>query len=387
MDKLAVQLKKDLRRSILRGHPWIYKESVNSPPSCKQAELCQVKDRQGRFLAWAYYDPFSPIALRILSLEKNPPTALTFTQRFAQALALRRKIIPPATDCFRLFNGEGDFLPGLVCDCYGPVAVMQFDGKGAETFWARYDIANWLLERTSTERVIVRSKDDAGDKFSVIAGSTLKDDVRVREHGHQFQINFEKSQKTGFFLDQRENRRYLEHLSHGLNMLNLFSYTGGFSIYAGCGGASHVTNVDIAQGALDYAKINWELNALDHKNLANVCADAGDYLTQEKGLWDIVIVDPPSMIHAEKQKKLGSQKYVSLFAAAAKRVVPRGHLMLSSCSSHVSFNDFFEIIDQSLSAAVKRAQILRVSGQAPDHPFPHACPELRYLKFAHLVVI
>ncbi|MCB0386558.1 MAG: class I SAM-dependent methyltransferase, partial [Bdellovibrionales bacterium] len=166
----------------------------------------------------------------------------------------------------------------------------------------------------------------------------------------------------------------------------LFSYYGGFSVYAGLGGAQSVTSVDISAGAIDLANRNWSLNQLNPNAHKGVTADVFEFLLEQSQTWDCVIADPPSMAHSEKQKPQAMAKYQELFSLAAKKVTSGGHLFLSSCSSHISFDDFFAIVNESLSKSRRRGQILRISGQGADHPFPHICPELRYLKFMHLVL-
>jgi 23S rRNA (cytosine1962-C5)-methyltransferase len=219
-----------------------------------------------------------------------------------------------------------------------------------------------------------------------MAGEITEPEITVCENGNQFKVNLEKGQKTGFFLDQRENRKYIQSISRGLSVLNLFSYTGGFSISAGRGGAKKVASVDISGGAIDLAEQNWALNGLAPEAHSGLCVDVFSYLASMQETWDHIIVDPPSMGHSEEHKSRAQAKYIELFTAVAKKVKPKGQLSLSSCSSHISFEDFFEIITESLSQARRRSQILRVSGQGPDHPYPHSCPELRYLKFVHLVL-
>jgi 23S rRNA (cytosine1962-C5)-methyltransferase len=202
----------------------------------------------------------------------------------------------------------------------------------------------------------------------------------------KFKVDLQKDQKTGFFLDQRENRKYIQSVSQGASVLNLFSYTGGFSMYAGIGGASRVASLDIAEGAIQLANESWALNGLPPEQHQGLCVDVFDYLKNEKETWDHVIVDPPSMGHSEEQKDRAVAKYIETFEAAARRVRSKGHLTVSSCSSHISFADFFEIINEAVSKANRRAQILRISGQGADHPFPHSAHELRYLKFVDMIL-
>ncbi|MBC7467218.1 MAG: class I SAM-dependent rRNA methyltransferase [Bdellovibrio sp.] len=386
MSKLQIQLHRNLRRTVLRGHPWIYRDAVAGNPKVAQAQLCQLNDVKNEFLAWAYYDPHSPLCLRILSLDKKPPTFETYESRFALALEIRRAVLSADTNSYRLFNGEGDLLPGLVCDVYDKVAVLQFDGQGSNEFWDKKRIADWLIKENVVTTVIEKLRRHTEGGIILLAGVPCENEVVATEHGVKFLVNLEKGQKTGFFLDQRENRNYIRSVSKGKSVLNLFSYSGGFSVYAGLGGAVKVASLDIAEGAIDLATQNWALNGLNPEKHTGLCVDVFEYLNSPHDAWDHIIVDPPSMGHSEEHRDRAKTKYIELFAAVAKKVKPGGQLSVSSCSSHVSFSDFNEIIEESLSQAKRRGRILRVSGQGPDHPFPHSAHELRYLKFVHIVL-
>lgn len=386
MTILQIQLHRNLRRTVLRGHPWIYRDAIVRAPQIKSAELCQVQDHKKEFLAWALFDPHSPLCLRILSLDKKPPNNEAFQLLFARALQIRRSVISSDTDSFRLFNGEGDLLPGLVCDIYKSIAVLQYDGQGPKEFWQNLPIADWLIQNKVCTSVVEKLRRHTEGGILHLAGEPCENEITASEHGVKFKVNLEKGQKTGFFLDQRENRKYIQSVSRGLSVLNLFSYSGGFSVYAGLGGAKKVASLDIAEGAIELAQQNWTLNGLAPENHTGLCVDVFEYLKQTQETWDHIIVDPPSMGHSEEHKDRAKTKYIELFAAVAKKIKPGGQLSVSSCSSHISFEDFFEIINESLSQAKRRGQILRVSGQGPDHPFPHSCHELRYLKFVHLLL-
>lgn len=386
MAKLKIKLSRNLRRSIKQGHPWIYKDAVIAPSSAvPQAQLAHVTDAKGE-LAWAMYDPHCPLSLRILSADKAPPNAQTFIKRFEKALQLRHSVQNPHTTGFRLFNGEGDLLPGLVCDVYNNIAVVQFDGKGPGEFWDKNLICDWLLKQSFCKSVIEKTRRSTDRSIELLGGANPEPVVVIKENGVNFKVNLEKGQKTGFFLDQRDNRNYIRQVSRNKSVLNLFSYSGGFSVNAGLGEASRVASLDVSRGAIDLAIENWSLNNLPAARHEGLCVDVFEYLEGAAEMWDHIIVDPPSMSHSENQKSVAVAKYIELFTAAAKRVRTGGELSLSSCSSHVSFDDFFKIITESLSEARRTGQILRVSGQGPDHPFPHACPELRYLKFVHLIL-
>ncbi len=384
--KLQIQLNRDLRRIVLRGEPWIYRDSIVQPPQLNQAQLCQVIDRKKEFLGWAIYDPHSPLCLRFVSLEKKPPQFDLFQKRFEAAFRIRKNMNRLDTNSFRLFNGEGDLLPGLVCDVYDQVAVLQFDGQGANEFWDKPAVAKWLIDSKACITVVEKLRRQSEGGLKILAGTLDKNIVTAKENGVHFRVDLENGQKTGFFLDQRENRQYIREMSKGVSLLNLFSYSGGFSVYAGMGGAKKVSSVDMAQGAIDLANENWELNGLDTGKHQGVCADVFDFLKEDQEMWEHIIVDPPSMGHSEEHKNRARMKYIELFAAAAKRVKPQGQLSLSSCSSHISFTDFYEIITEALSESRRRGQILRVSGQGADHPFLHSSQKMQYLKFVHLIL-
>lgn len=385
MATLKVKLTRNLRRNVMRGHPWVYREAITTPAGIKSAQLCQVSDSKGE-LGWAIYDPHSPLALRIISTDRSPPKPSFYESRFARAFALRANVRSESTNAYRLFNGEGDLLPGLVCDIYDKVAVVQFDGQGPGEFWQREFVSKWLIENAGCTSVIEKTRRSTERATELLAGEKPNMEVSIKENGSLFKVNLEKGQKTGFFLDQRENRLHIKSVSEGKSVLNLFSYTGGFSIYAGLGNAKRVASLDVSKGAIELAEQNWLLNKLDPSKHNGLCVDVFDYLRDDKEMWDHIIVDPPSMSHSEDQRAIAKTKYIEVFAAAAKRVNKQGELSVSSCSSHISFDDFFEIIDEALSAARRTGQILRVAGQGPDHPFPHASHELRYLKFVHLAL-
>lgn len=369
----------------MRGHPWIYKEAIIPPAPSEKVQMAQVIDAKGE-LAWAIYDPSSPLSLRILSTEKSAPSPAFFEKRFNRAYELRAGVRSDFTNSYRLFNGEGDLLPGLVCDIYDTTAVLQFDGQGPHEFWDKDLISQWILKQTNCESVIEKTRRNSERTTELLAGKPHDSEVTIKENGVLFKVNLDKGQKTGFFLDQRDNRNYVRQMSSGKSVLNLFSYSGGFSVYAGLGGARKVASLDVSKGAIALAEENWKLNGLEPSKHIGLCVDVFEYLNGAPEMWDHIIVDPPSMSHSEEQKNTAKSKYTELFTAAAKRVRPCGELSVSSCSSHVSFDDFFEIIDESLSNSRRKGQILRVSGQGPDHPFPHACHEHRYLKFVHIAL-
>ena len=380
---LKVKLQRDLRKNLLRGHPWVYQQAI-IPPKADKAQLCEVIDKKNQSVGWAIYDPHSPLALRMMSLAKKPPNKNYWASLFQKAYQQRESLRSDETQAYRLFNGEGDRLPGLGCDVYHKTAVIQFDGQGPFEFWDQDFIASWLLETTACDQVIFKPRYSDNKDPRFWGRPDVTEVTNIKENGLTFLVNILEGQKTGFFLDQRDNRQYVKQISKGLSTLNLFSYSGGFSIYAGAGGANSVTSVDLSQGALDLAQQAWEKNNLSQGQHETISTDVFDFLESEKRTWDLVIVDPPSMTHSEKQKDKAIQSYIELFAQSIKRT--KSHICFSSCSSHISFNDFLMIIDEAMSKARKNGRTLRISGQGADHPIPHSCREFRYLKFVHVIL-
>ena len=385
MARLKIKIIRNLRREILRGHPWVYREAIEAPRDLVKAGLARVFDAKGD-LGWAMYDPHGPLALRILTLGEAPPSPKFLGQAVENSLKRRQPLPSESTNCYRGINGEGDGLPGLICDVYGSVAIIQYDGTGPGEFWREFPVAEWILGHAGILSVAEKNRRGSERTCTLLAGEEFAPRVRVRENDAHFLVDLERGQKTGFFLDQRDNRHFVRGISAGLRTLNLFSYTGGFSIGAGLGQARAVTSVDIARGAIETCGENWALNGLNPSHHRGVTADVAEFLQASDEHWDHVIVDPPSMGHAEATKEVAIAKYTDIFARAAKRVVSGGRLSLSSCSSHVTFEDFQRLITESLARVRRRGFVLRVSGQAADHPFPHAAPELRYLKFVHLIL-
>ena len=382
---MKIILKRNLRRSVLRGHPWIYKEALQLAGSMvSKPILAELLDSKKKFLAWVIYDPYSVLAVRVISTEKRRPDSIHFSKVFDRAQNLRSSLDFEKTNCYRLWNGEGDLLPGLVCDVYKDVAILQFDGRGPSEFWERSLMVNWLRSNLDLCAIVEKSRGDSKNKTVTLWGDFDEKPVKVIENGIQFVVDLVSGQKTGFFLDQRDNREYLRSRCEDKEVLNLFSYTGGFSVYAGVGGAKFVTSMDISQGALDLATESWHQNNLPRGRHKSEKQDIYQFLSESREKWDLIVVDPPSMAHSEKKRSIAIQKYTELFVQALKRVRDCGEICFSSCSSHVTFEDFHEIIVEALSQSRRTASYLKISGQGIDHPFPHACMEMRYLKFIHL---
>ncbi len=382
---VRLTLARDLVRSIRSGHPWVYRDALRDVPQAPAGSVAELYASDGRRkIATGFYDPASALAFRVCLPEGGRLDDDWATARLAGALALRSSVAGSQTTGYRLSSGEGDGLPGLVIDIYGDTGVVKLDGSGPEGFWNAAGIGEWLMERLSLAGIVSRTRSDEG--AAIVAGRPLEE-PEFLEHGLRFTAHVHRGQKTGFFLDQRENRQFIRTLAAGKTVLNLFSYTGGFSVAAGAGGATKVTSVDSAAPAIATADRHWMMNGLPEENHTGVAADAFDYLEQTGGKgrrWDIVVVDPPSFAPNAKSVERARAAYTRLMTAAAKVVSPGGWLAASSCSSHIAESMFLDILQSAMSQARRRGRVATITGQPIDHPWPLVCPELRYLKFVLL---
>lgn len=380
---VQITLRKDLVRDIKRGHVWIYSdaiERVKAPPGT----VAILVDKRGERIASGIYSSDHAIPLRIFR------TATPFTiddawliDRLSKAYQLRRNFFDSHTTGFRLTAGEGDLVPGLVIDVYGSTAVIKLDGGAPEQFYLPVGIAQWLVAHIPIETVILRSR-ERGRAGDTLAGEKPNKPVHFLENGMRFTADVIHGQKTGFFLDQRDNRALVRRLSRDSRVLNLFSFNGGFSVAAGLGGARHVTSVDIAVPAIEAANLHWIDNGLAAESHRAVAADVFEFLEsaqQQKHSWDLVICDPPSFAPSESTRSTALAAYARLAQLAAKATASDGLLALASCSSHIDHDDFLNCNAEALGKARRKATLLADCGLPVDHPTPLAMPELRYLKF------
>ncbi len=393
---IKLRLGRDLVRSLKRGHPWVFAEALRQRPTAPAGTHALLLDnKKGREIARGFYDARSPLAFRVCTVTPGETLDDQWAQkRLERALALRRTLFDDTTTGFRLLNGEGDGLPGLICDVYGDTAVLQLDGPGPSGFWHARDLAQWLVQALSLhcvyQRYQARQGAEAGPGGQTLVGQPPAASVPFVENSIRFTADIIRGQKTGFFLDQRDNRQRIRPLAAGRRVLNLFGYTGGFSVYAGLGGASQVTTVDLAGPALQVANRHWQLNGLPQANHKTVEADVFKFLqtaAQEKtDRWDLVIVDPPSFAAAKEAVPKALRAYQKLIAASAAVTAPEGLLAAASCSSHVRLEAFLDACEAGISKASRRATLLGIYGQPADHPSPLVLPEFRYLKFVLLRV-
>ena len=383
---VVLRLNRDLVRMIKRGHPWVYADALRELPSCPAGQPAVLLDnKKGQPVARGFYDPGCPVALRIC--ETDPGVKLDdrwAERRLRSAIDLRRLFTASdETNGFRLFNGEGDGTPGLVADIYGGTAVIKLDGEGPIGFWNVEEIADWLAREQTLNCVYERQK-ERGVMGRCLVGTAPTEPLRFREHGLTFTADVVHGQKTGFFLDQRDNRQLIRQWSRDARVLNVFSYTGGFSVAARAGNAVHVTSVDIARAAIDVAKNHWEMNGFAEPEHRAVTADAFEFLAQsqrERQNWDIVILDPPSFAPNRESVPKAMGAYQSLIEAGARVTAVNGLLAVASCSSHIDLPMVLECCEEGISRARRRGTVVSITGQPNDHPTPLALLEFRYLKF------
>jgi len=380
-----LRLLRPLERAVSMGHPWLYADALERGNGLAAGAEVQLLTRNGRPLAVGLYDPGSPLAVRVYSLDPKERLDAAFVRRrLHAALALRLPHFDRThTDCFRLCNGEGDRLPGVVVDLYADVAVLRFDGEAAYTLLPAVVGA---LGEVASEQVLPlrcmyeRSRGGVGEaRF----GPAPTEPVRVREHGVAFAVDVLHGQKTGFFLDQRENRRRVRSLSAHKRVANLFSYTGGFSVNAALGGATQVVSVDVAVPAIDAARAHFRDNGVDPAAHGFAAVDAFEWLEDERKRgqrYDLIVTDPPSFAPSERALPAALAAYRDLNAAALALLPEGGMLCAASCSSHVDLPAFLGTLAEASRTARRPLTVLETHGQPLDHPSPPAFLEGRYLK-------
>ncbi len=391
--------------NILRGgHPWLYADSVREQNrEGRLGELAVVYDRYDRFLAIGLFDPQSPLRLRVLHVGK--PVTLDsgwWKARLNAAVERRRGVLGPDTTGYRLLHGENDGWPGLVLDRYGDALVLKLY---TSAWLPRLEEILKLIEaELKPQRLVLRlsrniqpiagrdfARSDGQDLLSPACGEPCRTasaahggaPAEFLETGIRFEADVVRGQKTGFFLDQRENRRRVETLAAGRDVLNAFSYTGGFSLYAARGGARSVTDLDQSAHALEAARRNFALNRADAAIAACrhdvIRADAFDWLAKNAAQnYDLVILDPPSLAKREAEREGAIQAYGRLAADGIRALRPGGTLVAASCSAHVSAQEFFEAVRGAARRSGRSFVEQGTTAHPPDHPATF--PEAHYLK-------
>lgn len=375
--KDAVLISSAAGRAVRRGHPWIFGEPVGNRPV---GMLVALRDRDG-VAGWGLVDR-GEITVRVLGRGEPGEVDLSsvLRQRIHDADAARWRLIGEHTNCWRVINGEGDGLPGIIVDRYADVAVLRIYSR-SWTPHLRYlvkGIARLPWVTSIVQRFGVRRVDDRKD-WELLHGPEVPDSMVVQEHGMKMLVRPLVGQKTGLFLDQREHRRQIRDLASGRTVANLFAYTGGFSVAAALGGAAHTTTVDMASEAIDDARETFRLNDLDPSEHEFVVADV--FKWQPKQTVDLLIVDPPSLTRGARSDKNATRAYTRLHRDLAPFVPKHGLLATASCTARLSLADWRQAVTEGLAGDWTWHAM---STHAADHPVASGHPEGWYLKFGVL---
>ncbi len=385
-----LELQKDLARHLRAGHPWVFRKAIVKQNKGIPAGTIVDVVEGNRFVARGYYDPLSPITVRVLTREEGETVDEAFwRRRVARALALRKELIR-GTDAYRVLHGESDGLPGVVADRYDRFVVIKLYSAGLTPWRAaivealRAECGDLLGVYGRDE--IPRDDDDEGSASEgrVLWGAEPPEQLTIDEYGMKILVDVRRGQKTGLFLDQRENRRLVRELARGRpEALNLFSYTGGFSVAAALGGATHVVSNDLDADALQLARATFKANGLDPADHAFAQGDAFDLLASYKRQgrrFDLVVCDPPAFAKSQKAVEGALAGYASLNRAALSVLSPGGLLVTCSCSARVSPEQFGEAVKEAAFKLRVELALVAETRQPYDHPVSLQFKEGRYLK-------
>lgn len=382
----TLQLRRGKSESLRRFHPWIFSGAIlRIPESLPEGAFVRIVDENNKFMALGHYQ-IGSIAVRVLSFIDRPIDAAFWVERLSEAFKVRKSLdlVRPDNDIYRLVHGEGDQLPGLIIDVYGQTAVMQAHSVGMHCY--RQEIADALIQACEGEikHVYYKSettlpyKADLHQENGFLVGG---DDTNVAtENGLKFHIDWLKGQKTGFFIDQRENRKLLESYSKGKSVLNMFCYTGGFSIYAMRGGATQVHSVDSSSKAIDLTRANAELNFPGDKRHEAFAEDAFKFLEKAGGDYDLVILDPPAFAKHKGALHNALKGYTRLNSIAFQKIRKGGIVFTFSCSQAVNKDQFRLAVFTAAAQSGRHVRILHQIHQPADHPINIYHPEGEYLK-------
>lgn len=387
MSYCKVFLKPKKEESLLRFHPWVFSGAISKiEGQPEEGDLVEVYGSNGRFLAVGHYQ-IGSIAVRVLSFRQREIDASFWEERIRIAFDIRRSlglVDTPTNNTFRLIHGEGDSLPGLVVDMYAHTAVMQAHSVGMHH--ARHEIAKALnaVIGDLLENIYYKSETTLPYKADIDSenGYLLGGDVEdiALENGLKFCVDWQKGQKTGFFVDQRENRSLLEKYSRGRSVLNMFCYTGGFSFYAMRGGAKVVHSVDSSAKAISLTNRNVELNFPGDERHQAFAEDAFKYLERMGSNYDLIILDPPAFAKHKNVLRNALQGYRKLNAIAFEKIKPGGIIFTFSCSQVVSKENFRLAVFSAAAQSGRNVRILHQLTQPADHPVNIYHPEGEYLK-------
>ena len=389
MKKLV--LKSGRERSLLNRHPWVFSGAVKDLPDALNGEVVQIVTNHHDLLGYGFFSPNSQITCRVFEFTPEPIelSDAYWVQKLENAYGLRKQLLDmSSTNCFRLLHAEGDFFPGIIVDIYAQVAVAQILVKGVE------QIAETIfkaLNQLGFKHIYVKTKQTTQLLESVEQGSRWIGEpapmpLIVLEHGVKFYVNVETGQKTGFFIDQRENRKSVGEWSKGKNVLNTFSYSGGFSLYALQAGANLVHSVDSSRDAMALCDANVALSHYEERH-ASFVMDCFEFLkTAESNFYDIIILDPPAFAKNARSVDNAARGYKNLNLLGFQKVKKGGLIYTYSCSQHIDKDLFRKIVFSAAADAGRNVRILRQLSQPEDHPINIYHPEGEYLKGLLLMV-
>lgn len=380
----SVYLKPGRERPVRNGHPWIFSGAVESVEGDPEAVgVADVFDHKKTWIARGLYNPKSQIRVRLLTWREETVERDFFARRIAQAFTLRQDFLSTTTNAYRLINGEGDFLPGLIVDRYADFLVCQFFTAGLELF--KDEIVAALSALESVHGIFeksegrVRDEEGLGHFVGVVSGAEPPETIPIEENGFKFLVDVRRGQKTGFFLDQRDNRAFLSTVARGRSVLDYFSYSGAFTVYALGGGAKEVISLDSSRPALELAEKNLALNGFpDGGELLK--GDAFAYLKECGRTFDVIVLDPPSLAHKRSDVTAATGGYKFLNLHALRDLNPGGYLLTFSCSQHLSTDLFQKVVFGAAVDAGRKVSLVKRLGQSVDHPVSLHHPEGEYLK-------
>jgi 23S rRNA (cytosine1962-C5)-methyltransferase len=389
---LNVFLNSGRERPILNGHPWIFSGAIESVEGPTEAVgVADVFDCKENWLARGLYNPKSQIRVRVLTWQKEAIDRDFFARRISQAHAFRQRYLSDATDAYRVVNAEGDLLPGLIVDRYANFLVSQFFSAGIALF--KDAIVSTLSAIDSVKGIFERSDGRVGDEeglepsVGVLSGEAPPEQITITESGFKFLVDVRRGQKTGFFLDQRDNRAFLSTVVRDQTVLNCFSYSGAFSVYAFGAGAREVVSLDSSRPALELAEQNLALNGFAEAPGELLKGDAFAYLKETDRQFDLIVLDPPSLAHKRSDVMAATGGYKFLNLHALKHLKPGGMLLTFSCSQHLSTDLFQKVVVGAAVDATRKVTIVKRLGHPIDHPISLHHPEGEYLKGLALRVL
>lgn len=384
-----VTLKPTKEKSLLRKHPWLFSGAIKKiDDNIHDGDIVSIYSNKDKYLATGHYNEGN-ISVRIFDFNERLINDKFWEEKISKALNLRKSsiLINDSNNVFRLIHAEGDHMPGFICDIYNQVAVFQFHSIG---MWKLKELFSKIIQKLLPQIEIIYDKSEKTlpkkhiDQYSVENSYLLKKselkNTNVLEHGNEFKIDWENGQKTGFFIDQRENRKFLGEMSKGKKILNTFCYSGGFSIYALNSGAKEVHSLDSSQKAIDLVDENIDL--LKDKNIKHlsIVEDAMDFIKDLDNEYDIIVLDPPAFAKHIKVKHKALQGYKRLNIKAIEQIKPNGILFTFSCSQVIDNNLFRHMVLSSAIIAGRNVSILKQLHQPADHPINIFHPESEYLK-------